>query len=94
MYNVISFDVGWKMVGYEVKNDMKFGWLPDTYLVPKGSEEDPVFDDIKSYILGMCLCIVHSVNMVSSRGRGGGNSLPRVPPPVQCSIVQNGLRVH
>ena len=58
MHNVISFDVGWKMVGYEVKNDMKFGWLPDTYLVPKLNEEDPVFDDIKSYILGMCLCIV------------------------------------
>ena len=70
------------MVGYEVKNNMKFGWLPDTYLVPKLNEEDPVFDDIKSYILGMCFCIVHSVNMVSFRG--GGIPFPECPLMFNC----------
>ena len=70
------------MVGYEVKNNMKFGWLPDTYLVPKLNEEDPVFDDIKSYILGMCFCIVHSVNMVSFRGGG-------IIPFPECSLMFN-----
>lgn len=39
------------MVGRLVSEKLTCGWIPSTYLIPR--EDDPVVDDIHSYLLGM-----------------------------------------
>ena len=41
----------WNMVTYRKNREVKFGWIPNSYLILK-EENDEIVEDIQSYLLG------------------------------------------